>query len=279
MDLLLNTIMLEPNRWTPDHILSWPLVDLLELIDEAGFRDLELWGYHLDRLDGDGVAALDRGLQARSMRALCVGAYPSFHLEGELDTQQQQHLESLVVAGADLGASIFKIFPGRVASGDADEQIWQRTVDRLRALADRVGRDGMVLTLETHGGTLCDNLDSTLRLLSDLEGHGNTGICFQPYTDDDTDAAIATFDALKDNIGHVHLQNRNADRGMALLQDGVWTDYRRFLPHIKASGFDGALCIEFTAGIVPGDGETFDPVAVLGNAIADRRFIEACWQG
>ena len=35
--MLLNTIMLEPNRWTGDHILSWPLIDLLKPVAEAGF--------------------------------------------------------------------------------------------------------------------------------------------------------------------------------------------------------------------------------------------------
>ena len=45
MDLLFNTIMLEPNRWTPEHTLNWPLTDLLGPIDEAGFKKLELWAY------------------------------------------------------------------------------------------------------------------------------------------------------------------------------------------------------------------------------------------
>lgn len=278
MDLLLNTILLEPNRWTADHILSWPLVDLLELIDEAGFKELELWGYHLDRMDQDGVAVLAAGLQSRAMRATGVGAYPSFHLEGAQDTEQIDRLERVVAASAALDARIFKIFPGRVASDKADEATWQRTVTRLRNLADRVGSEGMILTLETHGGTLCDSLDSTRRLLDDLSGHDNVGICFQPYTDDDTDAAIAAFDALSHSVRHVHLQNRDAERNMSLLEDGQWTDYSRFFPHLQSSGFDGAMCIEFTAGIVPPEGQAFDPVTVLGNAILDRRFIEACWQ-
>ena len=88
---------------------------------------------------------------------------------------------------------------------------------------------------------------------------------------------IAAFDALGDRVRHLHVQNRDADRTMTLLEDGDWTDYRRFLPHARAVGFDGALCIEFTAGIVPAEGEAFDLSGVLENAGLDRRFIERLW--
>jgi len=42
MQLLLNTIMLEVNRWTADHQLTRPLVDLLEPVKKAGFGDCGL---------------------------------------------------------------------------------------------------------------------------------------------------------------------------------------------------------------------------------------------
>lgn len=279
MDLLLNTIMLEPNRWTGDRVLSQPLVDLLEPIAGAGFKDLELWGFHVDQLAADEVARLAQALGSRSMRVLCVGAYPAFHHDGSQDDAEAARLEHLVATSVALGATIFKIFPGRVASAGADGALRKRTIERLRALADRVGAEGMTLTLETHSGTLCDTLESTLRLLGELADRSNVGICFQPYSDDDTSAAITAFDAVGDHVKHLHVQNRDASNTMTLLAEGDWTDYRRFLPHVKAAGFDGALCIEFTAGIVPAEGETFNATTVLENAILDRCFIQGLWQG
>ena len=278
MDLLLNTIMLEPNRWTGDRLLSRPLVDLLAPIDGAGFKDLELWGFHVAQLEADELAHLAEALRTRSMRALCVGSYPAFHHDGNEDDVEVARLERVVATSAALGAAIFKIFPGRVSSAEAGGAIRKRTIARLRALADRVGAEGMTLTFETHGGTLCDTLESTQTLLGELADHSNIGICFQPYSDDDTSAAIAAFDALGDHVKHLHVQNRDATNTMTLLAEGDWTDYGRFLPHAKAVGFDGALCIEFTAGIVPAVGEIFDVTMVLGNAVRDRRFIEALWQ-
>lgn len=277
MQLLLNTIMLEPKRWTADKHLTEPLVDLLQPVHEAGFSELELWGYHVDRLDDAAVEALDAGLRERSMRTVCVGAYPAFHLDGAEDEAEIARLEQVVSVSARLGATVFKIFPGRVGSADADKGVRRRSVDRIRALADRVGEQGMRLTLETHGNTLCDTLDSTQQLLDEVRRHDNIGICFQPYIDHDTDQAIATFDALLDCVWHVHLQNRGADRGTTLLEDGDWTDYRRFLPHLQDVRWDGVMCLEFTAGIVPAEGETFELATVIGNAKRDRLFVEGLW--
>lgn len=272
MQLLLNTIMLEPNRWTAGHALTRPLVDLLDPMAAAGFRDLEVWGYHLDRLSEGGVEQLAAGLEARGMRTVGVGAYPAFHLEGAEDEEERRSLEQLVGAAVRLGASVFKIFPGRVASAEAGDAVWRRSVEGMRRLAGRTAEAGMLLTLETHGGTLCDTLDGTRRLLDQLPEDG-VGICFQPYVEHDTAAAMAAFDALGPRVRHVHLQNRK-DGAAALLEEGDWTDYRRFLPHLRRSGFDGPMCLEFTAGITPAPGEAFDLAGVLANAARDRAFVE-----
>ena len=277
MQLLLNTIMLEPNRWTAGHALSRPLAALLDPMAAAGFLQLEVWGYHLDRLSEAEVEQLAAGLEARAMRAVGVGAYPSFHLEGAEDEEQRRSLEQLVGAAFRLGASVFKIFPGRVGTADAGETVWRRSVEGMSRLADRTGEAGMLLTLETHGGTLCDTLDGTRRLLDELPEDG-VGICFQPYVGHDTATAMAAFDALGSRVRHLHLQNRK-DGAAALLEEGDWTDYRRFLPHVRRSGLDGPMCLEFTAGITPAEGEAFDLAGVLANAARDRAFVERLWRG
>ena len=277
MQLLLNTIILEPNRWTADHALSRPLVDLLEPMAAAGFRDLEVWGYHLEGLSEAEVEHLAAALQVRAMRAVGVGAYPSFHLEGDEDEEERRRLDRLVAAAVRLGASVFKIFPGSVGSAQVDEAVWRRSVERIRRLARRTGEAGLALTLETHGGTLCDTLEGTRCLLDRLPDDG-VGLCFQPYIEHDTSAAMAAFDALRPRVRHLHLQNRGPG-GATLLEEGDWTDYRRFLPHVRRSGFDGLMCLEFTAGITPAEGEAFDLAAVLANAARDRAFVERRWRG
>ena len=277
MQLLFNTIMLEVNRWAADKTPSRPLTNLLPAVAAAGFDELELWQYHVSSLDDAGFAQLQAELAANRVRCPAFGAYPVLHLQGAEAQAAEAELDALVDRAAALGARTFKIFPGRLASDRASAEDRGRTVERLLRLADRLGEHNMRLTLETHGNTLCDTLDSTAALLEELAPADHIGLCFQPYTDQDTVAALAAYDRFAAAIEHVHLQNRGPDGACTRLADGTWIDYARFLPHIAAAGFDGLLCLEFTADLFPPEGAAFDPQTVIDHAAADRDFVRARW--
>jgi len=150
VELLLNTIMLEPNRWTADKKLSWPLIDLLKPVQLAGFRQLEIWQYHISNLTDEQVEAVQARMQALEMQVVAVGAYPQFHHQDSAAATFAAELQRTVEVSATLGAKVFKIFPGRVASADAEDTVRELTLQRLRRLASDVGEHGMILTLETH---------------------------------------------------------------------------------------------------------------------------------
>jgi 3-dehydroshikimate dehydratase len=190
----------------------------------------------------------------------------------------QATLERVIRGAAALAAHTLKIFPGRLGSADADTAVRERSVQRLRELAGRLAESGMQLTMETHQNTLCDTVESTQQLLGELGDLPNVGLCFQPYGDQDTDAAMAMFDQLLPAIRHLHLQNRRStNRACTLLAEGDWTDYRRLLPHVRASGFSGLVCLEFTAGLFAPEGQPFDPAVVLANASQDHVFFSRAW--
>ncbi|MEE3259973.1 MAG: sugar phosphate isomerase/epimerase family protein [Candidatus Latescibacterota bacterium] len=278
MRLLLNTIMLEVNRWTQDKALTRPLAALLEPIKAAEFSELEIWQYHISQLHRDEIAALKGQLDDLGLQTVALGAYPLLHLEGAEAEGATADLDQLIDYAEILGVTTFKIFPGRLASADTDQASWQRSTDRLRNLAARLAQSGMDLTLETHGNTLCDTQESTQRLLADLGTVPNLGLCFQPYTDQGTEETLAFFDALGSSIRHIHLQNRSsADNTWTLLAEGDWYDCARLLQRAKTSGFDGLLSLEFTAGLFPPEGEAFDPQTVIDNAVQDSNFVLQTW--
>lgn len=277
MQLLLNTVMLEVNRWTQDHQLTAPLIDLLPGIKRAGFNALEVWQYHLSRLDRTELDALIRTLGELEMRVDVVGIYPLLHQTGPEGDAAAALAERIMDYTALLGAKVAKVFAGRVPSAQADEACRARSIEGLRTLAEQAARHGMEMTAETHGNTLADTTESTLQLLDELSDISSFGICYQPYTFKDTRTALAEYDAVAHAVRHVHLQNRNDD-GNCRLPDG-WLDYRRLLTHIKQVGFIGPLSLEFTAGLFPPEGEPFDVQIILDNAEKDRVFVEEVWEG
>ncbi len=278
MRLLFNTIMLEVNRWTKNKVLTHPLGELLPALKKANFTALEIWQYHISRLTDNELAALKDQLDAFGFQNVALGAYPLLHLEGTQGQEAAAKLERLVRYAAILGTTTFKIFPGRLASADADDSAWQRSLQRLRDLAARLADNNMDLTLETHGNTLCDTEESTNRMLTELADISNIGLCFQPYTDQDTETTLAFFSTLAPAIRHIHLQNRTmSDNACSRLADGDWYNCARLLQTAKASGFDGLLSLEFTAGLFPPEGAAFVPQIVIDNALQDAEFVRQHW--
>ena len=278
MQILLNTILIEPNRHTADKTPQRPLIEHLPALQRAGFSALEIWQYHASALDARGLGQLSAHLDVCALRAAALGAYPFLHLEGPEGDEAIAQLGRTVAYAAHLGVDIFKIFPGRVASHQLDAAARTRSVHNLRELAQQLAARSIQLTLETHGNTLCDTRESTLQLLDELRDLDNVGICFQPYTNQDTNAAIALYDALAPHVLHVHLQNRALANGTCtLLEEGDWLDYRRLLPHIRDSGFDGPLSLEFTADMATPDSPQADLNRILDNAARDRDFALDTW--
>ena len=68
--LLLNTLALDPNRWTPEKIAYYPLDALLMPIAEAGFHGVELWQYHVSREREAGVRRLRAQAEALGLEEL-----------------------------------------------------------------------------------------------------------------------------------------------------------------------------------------------------------------
>ena len=273
MRLLFNTIMLEVNRWTPDKVLTRPLADLLPLLKKANFSALEIWQYHISRMTDDELSNLKDQLQALEFHTVALGAYPSLHFQ-----EADANLERLVGFSDRLGATTFKIFPGRLASADTNAETWGRSLQHLRELAERLADRGMDLTLETHGNTLCDTQASTQRLLDEIGEIDNLGLCFQPYTSHGTGETLSFFAALGSAVRHIHLQNRSmVNNDCTRLADGDWYDCTRLLQAAKASGFAGLLSLEFTAGLFPLEGQIFDPQTVIDNAVQDADFVMQTW--
>ena len=278
MQILINTILIEPNRWAPDKTPHRPLSEHLPAFQRAGFQALEIWQYHVSTLDARGLANLSTHLNACALRPVALGAYPFLHLDGPEGDEAIIQLGRIVAYASHLKSEILKIFPGRVASQQLDAAARARSVEHLQQLAQQLAMRSIHLTLETHSNTLCDTQQSTLQLFDELNTCDNIGICLQPYTEQDTDAAIQMYDILRPHIRHVHLQNRRrVDGSITRLEEGDWLNYRRLLPHIRDSGFNGPLSLEFTTNMTTPDSPNIDSSQALENASRDRDFTLEMW--
>jgi len=272
MEILLNTIALEPNRWTEKKIPHFRLADLIGPIAAAGFRALEVWQNHVALLSRAELQALRRRAQEAGIGVAVVGMYPVFHLEGGERQEELARWERMFGIADTFGAGALKVMPGRVPSAQMTGKIWDRSVEFVREVCRLAERRALIIPLETHAGTLADDPEALLRFMEAV-GSGALKVCWQPFDFSSSLKAIELYDRLAPHVVHLHLQGRRGNE-MALLEESD-IDYRRVLPHIFASGFDGYLSIEFVRDCVVDFPERFDLDTVLANAHRDMRFLEA----
>ena len=267
--ILLNTIALDPNRWTDDKIPYFKLIDLLPAVARHGFKDLEIWQFHVDRLTQSELSEVKSRLDSLGTSAPVLGIYPTIHLEGDEAHREQAHAERLLDVAAFLGSDLVKMFVGSVGSGKLDQEACDRSLDFLERLTEAAASRRLRLTGETHANTLFDTVESTLWTLDRLDPDW-FGVCFQPY-DANLAGAMGAFMAMRNRIWHLHYQGRKG-REICLLSEAD-LDYAEYTRFIAESGFSGYLCIEFVKDCVVPRPEELDVEKVLTNAERDREFI------
>ncbi|MFW5857515.1 MAG: sugar phosphate isomerase/epimerase family protein [Planctomycetota bacterium] len=272
-EVLLNTIALEPNRWTAEKIPHYGLGDLLDPVRTAGFRTLEVWQHHLTRETVDAVRDLWKRADGMGLRFGVVGGYPEFHHEGAADDEAWQTQMDILEKTVVLGAPMLKIFLGRVSGTDADEALVARTARRLRRLEKEAADNGVDLSVELHGGTLFQPVETGEQFLAE-HGFDRIGICYQPFDFADSQAAAALADRFAGRIRHVHLQGRKrTDDGFAfcpLAEADI--DYAALIPRIAAANPAATWGIEFVQDCTR-PAKEFSLPAVLEHARRDADFV------
>ncbi len=268
--LLLNTLALDPHRWSPEKIAYHRLDALLAPIAGAGFHGIELWQYHISRERKTDVQRLRATAEALGLRIPVVGMYPQLHLDGAARRAAWDEAQTVVAYAGLLGAAVVKIFVGSKGARALTDAEYERSLAFLADLIDLARSSGLTITGETHPDTLFDSLDACRAVLGAV-GADNFKVCFQPYDLTDTGQALAQYDALREHVVHVHYQGRRSG-DLALLEDAD-LDYDTLTRTLAAHGFEGYLCIELVKDCIVEPPTAFDLERVLHHAQQDRDFV------
>lgn len=268
--LVLNSIALDPHRWTKEKIPFHKLEQLLAPIAHAGFRSIEVWQHHISEEAESQINAIREAGASLGLSFPVVGLYPQLHVGGEEGRRESERINRLLRYAKMLGAGVVKIFVGSRDSAIITPGEYELSVEAMKQMASRAEALDLTITGETHPNTLFDTVGSCRRFMQDVQSD-RFKICFQPFDLRDTDQAIRDYQSLAENVVHVHYQGRKED-SMDLLENSD-LDYRRLTRTLARRGFSGYLCIEFTKDCVVQHPSEFDLHAVLSNACRDRDFV------
>lgn len=242
-DILLGTIVLEPNRWfgvTQERWGTTTISTWLDDIEEAGFDGIELWESHFrDAEPQERQAILDHRLPV-----VVYNTYVSFDDEGDDDRDAAAELIRLT------GAPKVKWNTGP-----------ERDDDALEAYAARLSRfaaalPGVELICECHDGSAMDHPAAAARVLA-----AGSNALF--HTHDDLDLIRAKFSAYGDRITHVHVNHLFT--GSPRLAD-IRPELAEKIALVRELGFAGSWTVEFVHGT---GGDHDEPAPMLVQAGED----------
>ncbi len=274
--LLLNTIALDPNRWTVDKIPFFQLSYLIQCAAEAGFRFFELWQYHLTHASPDEIGSIHTLAVEKGLFFPVAGLYPRLSVTGPARDRELGSVDTVLDRAARLGVHVVKMFVGDRGRGSLRQREYEEAVITMSILAQHADAHGMKVAGEIHENTLFETIPSAIRFIDDV-GAANFRVCFQPLDFADTPGTIADFTALGDRVIHIHFQGRKGD-AMSLLREAD-IDYALFIHTLARAEYNGTMAIEFVRDCVVNNPGEFNLDNVLANALEDRDFLSELSKG
>ncbi|MBK7257665.1 MAG: sugar phosphate isomerase/epimerase [Ignavibacteriae bacterium] len=268
--LVLNSIALDPHRWTKEKVPFHKLEQLLAPIAQTGFRFVEIWQHHISEETEAQISAIRAAGNSLGVSFPVVGLYPQLHVGGEECRREGERTNRLLSYAKILGADIVKVFAGSRDSALITPREYELSVEAMKQMTQRAESLDLTITGETHPNTLFDTVGSCRRFMQDVQSD-RFKICFQPFDLRDTNQAIRDYELVAADVIHVHYQGRKGD-SMELLENAD-LDHRRLTRALAHKGFSGYLCIEFTKDCVVENPVDFNLEAVLNNARRDRDFV------
>lgn len=119
-------------------------------------------------------------------------------------SNDNQPVLNVIETAAALGAPRIRVWAGAASSEETTPDARQQINRRLYHAAEMAADKGIELGLEWHGGTLTDNIDSTLRLLDDVD-HSNLLTYWQPHQGMPAPEVLETLERVLDRVSTVHV--------------------------------------------------------------------------
>jgi sugar phosphate isomerase/epimerase len=173
--------------------------EIISLVKETSLTAIE-WGGDVHVPHGDISVATDT--RKKTVDAdLCVSSYGSYYRVGH---QEPMPFSRIIETAQALGAPMIRVWAGKRNSQDADSEYWQRVVEDTLDIATLASKFGLSIGFEYHNNTLTNTLDSTLRLLKDVN-HKSVTTYWQPSSGESLGDKTQAIQALKSRLSNVHI--------------------------------------------------------------------------
>jgi len=226
---------------------SLSLEDMLDVARRYGYDGIE------PRLDAKHAHGIEVGATAREREAArklsldkgvqiaCLATSVRFADPAETEEMIRQTHDRIDLA-ADVGATVIRVFGGRIPEGITRDQAVEQLVRSLLRVADHAAERGVTICLETHDDW-CDpaHVAAVLSRVNHPAVAANWDI-MHPVKRGGATVDVA-FGTLKPWIRHLHIHD-GTDAGLVPIGTGD-IDHRRAVELLRSVNYDGFLSGEW----------------------------------
>jgi len=208
--------------------------EIVDLVAQAGIDAIE-WGGDVHVPPTDPEAAL-KALKLCQEKGIAISAYGSY-----FRCEEGEDFAPVLENALRLGTNVIRVWAGRLGSAECPAETREKINGKLAEAVAMAAEKGCIVATEYHPNTLTDDLDSALRMLSDVPG---LYTYWQPATSIPREPGYDTYalEKLGKKVINVHVFLRNEANQKVPLSDGFdrWVGYFRDLEKYCAVNY-GAI--------------------------------------
>lgn len=240
-------------------------LDVASVVEHAAAAGLESieWAGDAHVPPGD-IATAQHARALTEHAGLAIASLGSYLRFEGTEEEVRAEDEAVLASAVALSAPRIRVWAGSTGSADVPAAGRTLIVHRLQRFADRAAAHGIDVGLEFHGRTLTDQIDSTVRLLEEIDRE-NVLSYWQPHQGMPEDEALETLRQVLPRCSTVHVFSwwpRNERLPLAERSE-LW---RGAFEILAGEGSDRDALLEF----VPGD----DPALLPREAETLRALID-----
>ncbi|UOQ43894.1 hypothetical protein MUN89_18785 [Halobacillus salinarum] len=250
IQFIINTVMLEKNRWTSHKTPSINISDWMGEFQKGGFSGVELWENHAREAN---QPENERLLENKSLIRI-LNSYAGFGDEQEIERRETVQL-----------AREFEVEKVKFNLGDDFNRIEQylKNIESLRVQLPQECK----LLCECHPGTVMEDPVYAAKVLERL-GSDQYEVIVHPFLPGTN--LTRWFDYLGPLITHVHVSCYEDHRFHLLKERMELVKERSSI--LQAEGFDGTFSFEFTKGVAVEDEHL---QKIYANALDDKECVHS----
>ncbi len=237
--------------------VNYPINEVINLIDNAGFRFVDIWGGrpHVYRKDysSDELKSLRLEIEGRGMHVSsfmpAFFRYPhnlcspnSIVVQDTLDYVFQS-MDNAV----ELGAPLLLVCPPRLLFGQDAVEAWDMLAKNLQLICERAHAYGIRITLEPVNKQVFDLINSVADAMRMIQyvNCDNLGIILDSghlYLSDETIEQALTMAA--DRLFQIHVSDNDGKKQQNLIPGDGTFDFDRFFKQLRKIKYDGVVSAE-----------------------------------